>query len=145
MTKTTRWTVLALSFLGIADAAYLAQSALSGSPLSCSLANVSTSGCQTVAQSAYAHVFGIPLGVYGVIFYGVVFALAAVSLLIPHVHVARALRILSVFGVLASVAFLFIQLSFIHALCLYCEASGILALLMFIVVWWRPFALRFRR
>ena len=63
--------LLVLSFLGIADSTYLSYTALTGSSLACSIKGLD--GCNVVAQSIYSHLFGIPLGVYGVIFYVLLF------------------------------------------------------------------------
>lgn len=121
---------LVFAFLGIADAWYLAQSALTGSALTCTIDGLD--GCNIVAQSAYSHLFGVPLGVYGVFFFALVFALAAVALVEVRRVVALALFSLGIVGLLASVAFILIQVLLIQALCIYCLASALIALVIFI-------------
>jgi uncharacterized membrane protein len=121
---------LVFAFLGIADAWYLAQSAITGSSLSCSIEGLD--GCNIVAQSAYSHLFGVPLGVYGVFFYALVFILAAVALVHMRRPLALGLFALGITGLLASIAFIGIQVFLIQALCIYCLASAFLALLVFI-------------
>ncbi len=122
--------ILVLAFAGIADAAYLAQHALSNMPLICNIADLS--GCNIVAQSPYAHLFGIPLGEYGILFYGIVFALALLELVLFDRFLRRALQGVALIGLLCSVAFEGIQIFLIHALCVYCLGSALVSLLIFL-------------
>ena len=90
-------------------------------------------GCNIVAQSPYARIFGVPLGYFGVIFYSGMFALAALIAFEPFSRVLRLAAILyAALGVSASICFMFIQLRFIHAFCIYCLISGVLTLLLLI-------------
>ena len=123
--------LLILSFIGLADAWYLTDTAFTGASLSCSITGLD--GCNIVAQSPYSHLFGLPLALYGVIFYGVLFALAALISVWPLRPGYRALRILGILGILASILFLLIQFVFIKALCVYCLLSGIVSLFAWLV------------
>jgi uncharacterized membrane protein len=129
-----RTTLLALttlfSLLGIADAWYLAEHALTDTALSCGIDGLS--GCNIVAQSAYAHLLGIPLGVYGVAFYVIVFIAAAIAFTNDSRRVELFLMAASIVGVLASVAFEGIQFFLIKAVCIYCLGSFFLSLGIFI-------------
>lgn len=122
--------ILTLAFLGIADAGYLAQAALTDTALNCGIDAID--GCNTVAQSEYSHLFGIPLGVYGVLFYGLLFILAAVALARPARLVARLMLAVSALGLLASSYFLYLQIFVIKALCIYCIASAGIAFLLLV-------------
>jgi uncharacterized membrane protein len=122
--------ILVLAFLGIANAAYLAQHELAGTPLICNIQNLS--GCNTVAASPYANIWGIPVAVYGVIFYAVIFAIAALELFIFDRFLRRVIQILTVIGVIAELGFTFIQVYLIQALCVYCLTSA--AIMFFILL-----------
>lgn len=122
--------ILILAFFGIADSAYLTQSELSGTPLLCNVQSLS--GCNTVAASQYSHIFGIPLAEFGILFYSLLFILAALELVIFDQLLRRTLQVISFVGVLASLYFTFVQVFMIGALCIYCVASAIIALLIFI-------------
>jgi uncharacterized membrane protein len=122
--------ILALSFIGIADSWYLAESAYTNTALTCTLGGA-LDGCNTVAQSPYAHLFGIPLGTYGLVFYGLAFILAAAALIETKVHARRTLYWLSVIGALASLAFIGVQVFLIKALCVYCLGSAVDAFLIY--------------
>jgi len=125
--------ILVLAFLGLADSWYLAQSALSNTALSCGIDALDQ--CNTVAQSEYSRLFGIPLAIYGVGFYVLFFVLAAVMLAVARPVLARILYWASVVGLLASLYFLYLQIFVIKALCIYCLASFVLSVLLFLIVW----------
>jgi len=119
--------ILILAFCGLANSLYLAQHEESGVPLQCDIGNLD--GCNVVAASEYAQVFGVPLAEYGVVFYGILFILAAVELVLFNRLLRRALQVLAVVGVLFSLYFTVLQVFVINALCIYCLASAFIAFL----------------
>ena len=123
--------ILILALCGLADSAYIAQHEMSGTPLICDIENLS--GCNVVVASPYSYVFGIPLAQYGILFYSIVFVLAALELVIFDQLLRRALQGVSLIGVLASMYFTFVQIFFIDAYCIYCLASALIALLILIL------------
>jgi uncharacterized membrane protein len=136
--------ILILAFFGLADSVYLTQSELSGTPLLCNIQNLS--GCNVVATSQYSHIFGIPLAEFGVLFYAVIFILAALELAIFDQLLRRALQGVSLVGLVSSLYFTFIQMFVISAFCIYCLASAIITLLIFIFASLiEPVKLRLRR
>ncbi len=126
MKRTGVLLILLFAFAGLADSAYLAQHETSGTPLICTIENLT--GCNIVAQSPYSEVFGVPLAVYGILFYAIVFALAALELALFDRFLRRALQCLAVFGVLISLYSVALQIFIIQALCVYCLGSALLAL-----------------
>ncbi len=123
--------ILALAFCGLADSSYLAQHETAGTPLLCNIGSLS--GCNIVAASPYSRLFGIPLAEYGVLFYGIVFVLAALELAVFDRLLRRALQVISLVGVGASLYFISIQVFVIGALCIYCLASALVAFLIFVL------------
>lgn len=123
--------ILVLAFLGLADSVYLTQHALNGTPLLCNIQNLS--GCNIVASSQYSHIFGIPLAEFGVLFYGIIFVLAALEIVVFDQLLRRALQVLSLVGVISSLYFTAVQVFFIGAFCIYCLASALIALLILIL------------
>lgn len=123
--------ILVLALSGLADSAYIAQHERSGTPLICDIENLS--GCNTVVASPYSYLFGIPLAEYGILFYAIVFVLAALEFIIFDQLLRRALQAISFIGVLASAYFTFVQVYFIDAFCIYCLASALIALLILIL------------
>jgi len=132
-----KWLILVLSVLGLADSWYLADSALTGTPLVCGIDNID--GCNVVAQSVYSHLFGIPLGVYGIGFYGVLILVAAFAIGRSVAWTRVWLLVLGVVGIIASIIFEAIQVFLIKAICIYCLGSAVLCLAIFAIalVLWR--------
>ncbi|MDR3547655.1 MAG: vitamin K epoxide reductase family protein [Candidatus Pacebacteria bacterium] len=126
--------LIALAFFGIADSWYLAQSALMNTSLTCNISGLE--GCNIVAQSAYSHFFGVPLGVYGVVFYGIIFVLAALLYILPKRFVYIVLAALGTIGIVASLIFVLVQILLIKALCVYCLGSAVIAFLIFVIALW---------
>ena len=90
-------------------------------------------GCNTVAYSPYGRIFDVPMGYFGLIFYLSMFAFAALLAYDPS---SRGLRLgallYAVIGVFLSICFMYIELTLIHAFCIYCLISAILTLLLLI-------------
>jgi len=132
MKKATFAAYLMLVFgaIGIADAFYDSYAIYNEQLLWCP---PPIDGCNTVANSPYARIVGVPLGYLGVVFYLVTFALAALLLFDPF---SRGLRLgallYAVLGVSGSIYFMVIQFAFIHAFCIYCSISAALTLLLLI-------------
>jgi uncharacterized membrane protein len=122
------WLIIVLAFLGLADSWYLAESAIEGTELTCSVSGLD--GCNTVAQSPYSKVFGLPLAVYGVGFYGLIFILGALLLASNKRILYQAVLVLGILGFLASVYFVYLQVAVIKATCIYCIASFVIASLL---------------
>lgn len=123
--------ILLLAFCGLADSAYLAQNESAGTPLICTVKGLTD--CGVVAASAYSRFLGVPIAYYGMFFYGALFALAALELVLFDRLLRRALQALALAGITASLYFVFVQVAFIKALCIYCVASALLALLIFVL------------
>ena len=134
--------LLVLAFLGLADAWYLTANALSETALSCDFGAV-LDGCNIVAQSDYSYFLGLPLALYGVGFYAIVFCMAALVLVLPLRILYLALLVSGVVGSLASILFLFIQFFIIQAICIYCIASAVITFMFFFIAYdvWRKLKL----
>lgn len=122
--------ILLFAFFGLSDSLYIAQNEATNTPLLCTVDNLS--GCNIVAASQYTRFFGISLAEYGVMFYAFVFVIAALELVLFDRLLRRVLQVASLFGVVASAYFTFLEIFVIQALCIYCLASALIALLIFI-------------
>jgi uncharacterized membrane protein len=132
--------LIVLALIGLSDSWYLTAMAYSGKPLVCNIAGLD--GCNTVAQSAYSYLFGLPLALYGVIFYVLVFVLVASLFFIPKRQLYRTLHAIGAVGLIASIIFELIQIFLIKALCVYCLLSAVLSAVIFVLAWqlWKRFA-----
>jgi uncharacterized membrane protein len=121
--------ILVFAFLGIANSWYLAESSLTGKPLICNIAGLGD--CNKVAESEYSHVLGVPLSLYGVAFYTLLFVFSALLILIRTRPVYLSLMTFATLGFLASLYFMGLQLFVIKSICVYCLTSAILSALIF--------------
>ena len=124
------YVMLALALLGIGVAFYDAYSLYNGQTLWCP---PPINGCNEVANSLYAHIYKLPVGYFGVVFYLYMFGLAALLAFDP---MSRGLRFgalaYSALGVGFSIYFAYLQIAFIHAFCIYCLVSAITTVLLFL-------------
>ena len=122
--------MIALGLLGLGVAFYDSYAIYNGQALWCP---PPISGCNEVASSPYARIFGIPVGYFGVVYYLYMVCLAALLAFDPF---SRALRTAAIgytaLGVGFSVYFMYLQLNFIHAFFVYCLISAITTLLLFL-------------
>jgi uncharacterized membrane protein len=124
------YVMLALALMGIMVAFYDAYSIYNGQPLWCP---PPINGCNEVANSSYARIFNLPVGFYGVVYYLYMFGLAALLAFDPFSHGLRfAALAYAALGVCFSIYFMYLQIAFIHAFCIYCLASAVTTLLLFI-------------
>lgn len=122
--------MLLFAGIGIADAFYDSYAIYTNQLLWCP---PPIDGCNTVANSPHARIFGAPLGYFGLIFYVYMFALAGLLAFDPF---SRGLRLgallYAALGVSSSIYFMYVQVAFIHAFCIYCLISGALTILLLI-------------
>lgn len=117
-----RWLLVIFAItalVGFVDASYLTAEHFRGVVPPCT-----TSGCEEVLTSSYAVIFGIPLAVLGMIYYGIL-----IMLLIAYWDTgsARFLRIAAyatIGGIAASVYFMYLQAWVLNAYCQYCLLSA---------------------
>jgi rhodanese-related sulfurtransferase/uncharacterized membrane protein/predicted DsbA family dithiol-disulfide isomerase len=120
---------LALSFLGLFDSIYLWWVYTSPSrPLVCM-----GTGCDVVRASSYAHVWGVPLPLFGVLMYGIIAILTVAETLAgPFAGLIRyGLLTVSSAGFLVSLGLTGIEAFVIHAYCEWCLLSAMTVTLIF--------------
>ena len=84
-----------------------------------------TGGCDTVQASPYSNFLGIPVALYGVIGYAVLFALSLVAAQRPDVaRLGTGLAILASLGFLFAAYLTALELFVIHAICRWCVGSA---------------------
>lgn len=136
----TPYLMLVLALIGVVDASYDSYAIYTGQLLWCP---PPIDGCNTVASSPYARMFDVPLGYLGVVYYLGMCGLAALLAAAPF---SRGLRLCAlvygVTGVSFSAYFMYVQVNFIHAFCIYCLISAALTLFFLIAVLWHVTAAR---
>jgi uncharacterized membrane protein len=112
-------TVLVLSFLGFLDASYLSILHFKNAIPPCNI----TSGCETVLTSKYATIYGIPISLFGSIFYLLLIGLSILNLTDFKKIFAKALVLIVLSGALVSAILIYIQFFILRTLCQYCLFS----------------------
>ena len=122
--------MLALALVGLGVAFYDSYAIYNGQALWCP---PPINGCNEVAASPYARIFGLPVGYFGVVYYFYMLCLAGLLALDPFSRVLRTAAIVYAgVGVAFSIYFMYLQINFIHAFCVYCLISAVTTLLLFL-------------
>ena len=115
---------LALGAIGLVDSLYLSANSLDESvQLVCP--NTGVINCGTVTSSLYSRVLGIPVALLGAIWFAIMVALIYTNrpsytiVLVP----------LWVSGMAFAGYLIFVELSVLHAICLYCTLAHVIAVL----------------
>ena len=131
-----RLLMIGLVIGGLGVSAYLMWSyTMPGASLSCG----ASSGCDTVKNSVYANLAGIPLPVLGLVSYLALLVLlafqghAAVSSRGWSPYIALAIFGISLTGVLYSAYLTYIELYVIYAICRWCVTSAIIMGVIFVL------------
>lgn len=129
---TRRMIIAALALGGLGLASYLAMYKMGYiGTLACG-----AGGCETVQMSRWATLFGLPVAVWGVGFYLVLFGVALLGTTERYVEapwVSHALLVLTSWGVIFSAWLTYLELYVIHAICKFCVVSAILVTVTFFV------------
>ena len=107
-----------VALAGMAVAGYLTWVHYDAGALVC----VAGGGCETVQQSSYAELAGIPVALLGLLGYAAIFALVLWDT--PTARLGAAA--LAVFGLAFSVYLIVLQLFVIDAVCVWCLANDVL-------------------
>jgi uncharacterized membrane protein len=128
------YAMIALTLIGIVDAAYVARGSYTGAPLWCPVLD----GCNTVVNSPYSRVFGVPMSYFGFIYYVFVFGLAVRLAYEPTSKSLRFRMVLyAALGAVSSAYFIYLQLGLIQAICSYCIISAIVSFLLLLTALWQ--------
>jgi uncharacterized membrane protein len=125
-----------LDVIGLAIAAYLSVVELGGGVPYCGALH----GCETVAQSEYSRILGVPVAVYGV---GLSLILLTMAIAWVRTNRPGLLDLhygLSLIGVIFEIYFMALQVFVIHAVCVWCATYGVSLILRFVValvIWLR--------
>lgn len=125
--RALRLTMAGFALVSVGISSYLLQAHYAGTSVVCS-----NSGCQTVAQSTYSEIFGVPVALVGLIG-----SLAILASLLRGDVLGRAAGVgLTTCGLAFAVYLLLVQLLVIDAVCEWCVANDVLlAVLAGLAVW----------
>jgi uncharacterized membrane protein len=119
-----------LGLAGFADSLYLTFSHFRQHSLGCSL----LTGCDEVLTSVYSEIWGIPVALFGVIYY---LTLASGALLYyqkkkPGLY--KGILAVNLLGFFISLYFVYVQWAYIGAYCQYCILSSAITTIMLIII-----------
>jgi uncharacterized membrane protein len=126
--KIAPYFLLAFAVLGFLDATYLTIQHYNHVIPPCTLLH----GCEQVLTSQFATVVGIPVALFGALYYAIIFLGVLVY---TQIKSERLLRLLSWFtftGFAASVWFVYLQAFVLHNFCQFCLGSAITSTALFI-------------
>lgn len=109
---------------------YLLERYVSGGRIACGI----DAGCDIVRQSAYSYFYGIPLPLFGLVYYLIILSLSFLKTIRPIKLLNFTLLTSSLIGLLISLYLFYIEVAVIHAICLWCTVSGIISLLIFLLL-----------
>lgn len=129
MYKTVALSWIILAFIGLIDAGYITVKYYTGGEVTCPI----TGGCSDVLTSAYSQIAGLPVSVYGLLFYTTVLFFAFLYLDMRKVWMEKLMPLIGLIGFLFTLWFVYLQLFVIEAICFYCMISAILSTTIFVL------------
>jgi uncharacterized membrane protein len=134
--------IVLVAFVGLMDASFITYEKLAGVTPSC----LPGFSCADVLSSSWAYLFGIPLAVYGVLFYytTLVFGLMRIfsvqtfriPVLKKELQVKNVQHFLAIFGFGFSLYLLTIMGVILQAWCFFCLVSAICCIVLFLLNMW---------
>ena len=119
--------IVILAIVGFAISLYLTITHYMGFTVPCDI----TKGCEVVLNSKYSMLFGLPLSLWGVVYFSTVIF---TGLLANHYSQwQKVLTALLAVGSLSSLVFLSLQFFVIKKVCQYCLAVDLLSISLFIL------------
>ncbi|PIZ94558.1 MAG: hypothetical protein COX81_03195 [Candidatus Magasanikbacteria bacterium CG_4_10_14_0_2_um_filter_37_12] len=120
---------LIFSIIGFCDSTFLAIKNLTGSYIGCGV----NGGCDIVTSSVYSTLFGIPVALFGTLYYLSILLLVVFYLDKKKIKILLWISRITVVGFLASIYFVYLQLFVIHSICYFCMGSAITSTSLFVV------------
>lgn len=124
--KITSILFCAVSAFGLLDAGYLTFKHYLGGIPPCTLR-----GCEVVLTSPQSEIMGIPVALFGLLYYATVLLLSLAYIISKKESVLRYAAYFTPVGFISSVYFVYLQLFVINAICLYCMASAATSTILF--------------
>jgi uncharacterized membrane protein len=121
--RALRRAIAALALVGAGIAGYLTWARYEHETLACPIGG---GGCETVQQSSYSELVGVPVALLGLLLYIVVLALVAWDALPAR----QAVAVLALAGTAFALYLVVVQLAVIDAVCSWCLANDVVICLL---------------
>ena len=119
-------TLFIIAILGFTDASFLTIEHYRNVIPPCT-----TAGCETVLNSAYSTFFGMPVALFGMLYYLIISIGLFAHIEGKHEPSLRTVLLLTIVGFVMSLWFVFTQAFLIHSYCLYCLCSAGISTILF--------------
>jgi uncharacterized membrane protein len=119
--------LLVVALIGFADAAYLTVEHYRGVIPPCTV----VSGCESVLTSSYSEVFGVPVALGGTVYYLIVLVGLFAYIDSRNTRILKWTFLFTVFGLLATLWFTYLQAFILETFCQYCLLSGASSTILF--------------
>lgn len=125
------WTGVALAAVGLIDSVYLTWLKLADATAACA----GIGDCDTVNNSRFASVGGIPIALLGALSYGAILALLFIDRLRPEWRMASRVVMfgLTLAGTLYSAYLTYVELAVLRAVCPFCVVSAVAMTLLLVI------------
>ncbi len=125
-----------LALLGLGISIFLTYGHFTPEPIGCFVESGIFSHCDSVLRSEYSTIYNIPISIFGVIFYLLMFIISIFLFLDKKIFIFKKdikiiIIIMEFFASLFSLYYLYIQFFVLEAACPYCFTSAIATFLMF--------------
>lgn len=120
-----------LCVAGILISLYLTYTKLTSTPIVCKFGN-----CEAVQNSKYSTLFGIPVAVYGVLFYFLLLFINLNRQTYPQLE--KAMHVWLLWGIIFSAYLTYLELFIIKAICMWCVISFANIITIYVVYLLRP-------
>jgi uncharacterized membrane protein len=119
-----------IAALGFADATYLTIEHYMNTIPPCAIGS-----CETVLSSQYSSVLGIPVSLFGALFYLAVLVLLKVYVDTKNATAINIAATLSMFGAIIAIVLMGLMAFVLDAYCVYCVISDILTITLCVAFW----------
>lgn len=126
--------IVVVTILGILDSGYLTYEHYSGSIPPCSI-HFQLVDCGTVLRSTYAQIWGVPVALWGLLFYITLLALLLIERTKKNRVIPQLLSSLSLVAIAGSTYFVVIQFFILKALCPFCLLSALVNMCIFVITY----------
>lgn len=123
-----QWTGIALAAIGLIDSAYLTWLKLADATAACA----GIGDCQSVNNSRFASVGGVPIALLGALSYGAILALLFADQARPEWRMASRVAMfgLTLTGTLYSAYLSYVEVAVLRAVCPFCVVSAVVMTLL---------------
>lgn len=122
-TPVWHWAAIGLAVLGLLDSLYLSWVKVAGATAACA----GIGDCESVNNSRYAEIYGVPVAILGAGLYALILLLLGSEGLVPERRESVKIMVfgLSLGGVLYSAYLTYLEVAVLRAICPFCVVSAI--------------------